>query len=150
MTHSRAAWFRADAMQCTAGKTTYDPCFTTSREDTVLCVTDPRSTSGRVPLKVASAPSPPTNASGAGHRAWFFELTDGSTCKPLATPGREVEGMVERYECKFGTDGPADSVLGDLDSTTPIWTISKCQLNKKMDPPTIKWNNSVAVKTVWQ
>jgi len=147
---SRAAWFRADALLCTSGKTTYDPCFTTAREDVVLCATDPRSPAGRILMKLGTGAPAPSATVRAGHRAWFFELTDGSTCRPLTAAGREVEGLIELYECKFGTDGPADAVLGDLDSSAPIWTISKVQINKKMDPPTIKWNNSVAVRAVWQ
>ncbi len=57
--------------------------------------------------------------------------------------------MIELYECRFGIDGPADAVLGDLDSTGSVWSISKVKINKML-PMTIKWTASAAVKTVWQ
>jgi hypothetical protein len=155
---SRAAGFRSDALACSARNDSYDPCFVTSREDVVICVTDPRSASGRVALRPTATPAAsakPTTGqgaappAGASHRAWFFELVDGTTCRPLPGPGREVEGQVEIYECKFGSDGPADAVLGDLNSTDAVWTISKVKINKMLIM-TLKWSASVAVKTVWQ
>jgi hypothetical protein len=146
---SRAAWFREDALACTTEQASYDPCFVTAREDVVVCVSDPRAASGRVALKVGSTPVRRTEAASASHRAWFFELVDGTTCRPLPSPGREVEGLLELYECKFGSDGPADAVLGDLDSSGSVWSISKVKINKML-LMTIKWSASVAVKTVWQ
>jgi hypothetical protein len=146
---SRTAWFREDALTCRAQTASYDPCFLTPREHLVICVTDPRSDAGRVALKVTSAPTRQPAPARPVQLAWFFELADGTTCRPLPAPGREVEGQIELYECRFGTDGPADGVFGELDSTGAVWTISKVKLNKVL-PITIKWSASVAVKAVWR
>jgi hypothetical protein len=146
---SRAAWFREDALACTTEKASYDPCFVTAREDVVICVSDPRSASGRVALKLGAAPVRRTDPASPAHQAWFIELVDGTTCRPLLSPGREVEGLLELYGCTFGIDGPADAVLGDLDSTGSVWSISKVKINKTL-LMTIKWTASAPVKTVWQ
>ena len=146
---STAAWFRDDAMACRTQTASYDPCFVTPREHVVLCVTDPRSEAGRLTLKMTSAPARQQPAARPVHRAWFFELVDGTTCRPLPGPGREVEGQVELYECKWGTEGSADAAFGELDPRTAVWAISKIKINK-MQPLSFKWSASMAVKTVWQ
>ena len=86
----------------------------------------------------------------ARQRALFFELADGTTCRPIAGPAREIEGLVELYTCKFGADGGADAVLGDLDASQVVWTIRKVLINKKTEPQTIKSFAMTPVKTVWE
>ena len=147
---SRAAWFRDDARRCTAGANVYDPCFATSSDRQILCDIDPRKTGGGVFVTIAEPTATPSPARGLVHRAWFFELTDGSSCRPIAGAGREFDGFVELYSCQFGSDGQADAVLGELDSSLPQWTIRKVLINKKTEPQTIKSLSIAAVKRVWQ
>jgi hypothetical protein len=148
-TSSVAAWFRSDAWACVAGSSTFDPCFRTGADGhRVWCVVDPRQPSGGTPLSVTSLTV--THATPPTHSAWFFELTDGSTCRPLAAPGRVVEGERELYACKFGSAGDADAVLGDLDSSAPLWTVQKVMINKKAEPQTIKSVVVASVRTVWR
>jgi len=148
-TPSVAAWFRSDAWACVAGSSTFDPCFRANAEGPdVWCVIDPRQPAGGTPLRATSLIV--THATPPSHRAWFFELTDGSTCRPLAAPGRVVEGERELYACKFGSAGDADAILGDLDSTAPLWTVQKVMINKKAEPQTIKSVLVASVRTVWR
>jgi hypothetical protein len=146
---SRAAWFRSDAARCTsADGTVNDPCFRNGANHW-FCVKDPRKTDSFQPLE--AGPAVASNAAqGAVHRAWFFELPDGTTCTPLAAPGREIERLTELYSCRWGTDGDADAVLGELDASQPVWTIRKVLINKKVDPQTIKSFTVVPVATVWE
>jgi hypothetical protein len=114
----------------------------------VWCVRDPReAVSGEL---VNATSLTVTHAVSPSHRAWFFELTDGTTCRPLAEPGRIVEDERELYTCKYGSAGPADAVLGDLDAGTAVWTIHKVLINKKAEPQTIKSLEIAPVRTVWQ
>lgn len=145
---SVAAAARTDAFRCVTSDVTYDPCFQTSKNG-ALCDVDPRDPSKG--LLVTSPLGFPTNlARSAGHRAWFFELTDGTTCRPSDGTAREVDGLAEIYTCKFALPGQADAVLGELDSSTPVWTIQQVLLNKKVEPPTIKSLLTATVRTVWQ
>jgi hypothetical protein len=145
---SVAAGSRDDAFRCAVGDATYDPCFQTAKAGHVLCDVDPRDPSKGV--LVASSPVASPHARAAGHRAWFFELTDGTTCRPADGPPREADGLAEIYACKFALPGTADAVLGELDASTPVWTIQQVVLNKKVEPPTIKSLLTATVKTVWQ
>lgn len=141
---------RADAFRCLVSEQTYDPCFATPVTGRARCNIDPRD--GRSGLLVDFTPSPSAivEPRGISVRAWFFELEDGSTCRPLVFgDGREVDGMFEIYTCRFAPPG-ADAVLGELDSSTSVWTIQQAQLNKRMPPLSIKQLTSAAVKTVWQ
>jgi len=146
---STAAWFRADAWACSTGSSTYDPCFRTGPAGgQVWCVSDPRQAASGTLLNATSLTvihSPPP-----AHRAWFFELTDGSTCRPLAAPGRIVEDERELYACKYGSAGEADAVLDELDSSESVWTIHKVLINKKAEPQTIKSLTIAPVRTVWR
>lgn len=145
---SRAAWFRNDAARCAAGSSAYDPCFRTPTDNQWLCVRDPRKPESWQVL-VSTGPAASNAGQGAAHRAWFFVLSDGSTCTPLAAPGREIERLSELYSCRYGTDGDADAVLGELDASQPVWTIRKVLINKKVDPQTIKSFTITPVTQVW-
>ena len=149
-TASEVAAFRTDAFRCAAKSTTYDPCFATARTNRAWCGTDPRKPESWFLVEALLPANHMPIGTPTGHRVWFFELTDGSTCQPLPERGREIEGAVEIYRCQFGSAGLADAVLGDLDSTEPIWTVRKVLINKKTEPQTIKSLTIAAVKTVWQ
>jgi hypothetical protein len=144
-----AGAYRDDALRCGAGGAEYDPCFRAAREGYVLCNADPRKDgSGRL-VRVAST-KPPGGESGGSSRAWFIELADGTTCRAIVGVRREVEGETEVYTCAFANPGESDAVLGDLDTSTPVWTIARASLNKKVEPQTIKSVMVVTVKTAWQ
>jgi hypothetical protein len=148
-TPSTAAWFRSDAWACVTGSSTYDPCFRTgSSGNQVWCVADPRQPASGTLLRATVLTV--THAVPPAHAAWFFELTDGSTCRPLATPGRVIEGARELYACKYGSAGESDGVLGELDAGSAVWTVHRVLLNKKSEPQTIKSLAIASVRTVWQ
>jgi hypothetical protein len=147
---SVAAAYRNDAFRCTADNASYDPCFATAKTGHLLCDVDPRqASSGTLVLSTTPSP-PPTDTNGARNRAWLFELTDGTLCRPLLDNRREVDGVPEIYNCKWVLPGEADAVLGELDSSTAVWTIQQVTLNKKVEPPTIKSLLTAPVKAVWQ
>ena len=141
---------RIDAYRCNAAETTYDPCFPITGRGLVVCDADPRDITSGV-LVTATLPSAfawgPRDDS---RRAWFFELEDGSTCRPLISGGgREVDGMVELYTCRFAPPG-SDAVLGEIDTRAPVWTIPQASLNKRAPPISIKQVTSAVVKIAWQ
>jgi hypothetical protein len=147
---SNAAWFRDDARRCAVGADSLDPCFTTPAAGIVLCNPDPRKAGSGQLISVTMSAASPAPVAEIRHLAWFFELADGTTCRPLAGGGREWEDLIELYTCRFGSDGQADAVLGDLDDSGPIWTIRKVLINKKSEPQTIKSIVMAPVKAVWK
>ncbi len=148
---SLAAGYRKDAHQCSVGAATYDPCFALPQAGRALCDVDPRKASSGFVVAFDSAGAvAPAGAHGIGSRAWLFELPDGSICRPILDNRREISGTTEIYTCKFAFSGEADGVLGELDSSTPVWTIQQVLINKKVEPPTIKSALTSPVKTVWQ
>lgn len=147
---SVAAAFRADAFACTAGVKDYDPCFETRGPGVLLCGVDPRVASSGTLVKWTPPESPPSDTRGPATRAWFFELPDGTTCRPVTGDRREIAGLTEIYACQFAEPGEADAVLGELDASTPVWTVQQVLINKKVEPPTIKSLLAAPVKTVWR
>jgi len=147
---SAAAAYRTDTFRCTVGIATYDPCFQTTKSGHVLCDVDPRKPSSGTLVRATMPDAPQRDANGARNRAWLFELADGTLCRPLLDNRREVDGLIEIYSCKWVMASEADGVLGDLDSSAPVWTIQQVLLNKKVEPPTIKSLLTAPVKTVWQ
>ena len=147
---SLAAGYRADAFRCTAADATYDPCFQTARHGQLLCDVDPRKASSGALVAAATPTRAAAATTDAGNRAWLFELTDGTICRPLLDNRREVDGLTELYTCKWVMASEADGVLGELNASGPVWTIQQVLLNKKVEPPTIKSLLTAAVKTVWQ
>jgi len=150
---------RTDAFRCVAAETTYDPCFAVAsdplllggkRSGRVLCNADPRDASSGIVVTRPPEASPALGPHGDNLRAWFFELEDGSTCRPLISgDSREVDGLLELYTCRFAPPG-SDAVLGEINTQTPIWTVQQASLNKRMPPLSIKQLTSAVVKTAWQ
>ena len=141
---------RIDAYRCVVAETTYDPCFATDGAGVMLCGADPRDSSSGTIVTASPPPDSARGPRGEGLRAWFFELEDGSTCRPLIFGGgREVDGMIELYTCRFAPPG-SDAVLGEIDTRAPVWTIPQAALNKRMPPLSIKQVVSAVVKTAWQ
>jgi len=147
---SLAAGYRTDTFRCTVDKTLYDPCFQTATSGHVLCDVDPRKPSSGTLVRATMPDAPQSETNGARNRAWLFELTDGTLCRPLLDNRREVDGLTEIYSCKWVMANEADGVLGELDSSAPVWTIQQVLLNKKVEPPTIKSLLTAPVRTVWQ
>ena len=147
---SRAAGYRSDAFRCTADNSTYDPCFATAKAGHVLCEVDPRKPSSGILVRAAMPDAPVTGDTTARNRAWLFELTAGTLCRPLLDNRRDIDGLTEIYSCKWVMASEADGVLGDLDSSAPVWTIQQVWLNKKVEPMTIKSLLTAPVKTVWR
>jgi len=147
---SLAAGYRSDAFRCTADNATYDPCFATTKSGHVLCDVDPRQASSGTLVRAAMPDAPIADPTSARNRAWLFELTDGTLCRPLLDNRREIAGLTEIYNCQWVMASEADGVLGDLDASAPVWTIQQVWLNKKVEPMTIKSLLTAPVKTVWQ
>jgi hypothetical protein len=132
-----------------SGNAVHDPCFATATSGHVLCDPDPADPASGLVLTLAKAL--PKNSPGqAATLAWRFELTDGSVCEPLTGTRREVDGVMEIYACRFSMPGLADAVLGELDTSSDVWTIQRVLINKKIEPQTIKSSMMAPVRTVWQ
>jgi hypothetical protein len=116
----------------------------------LLCDVDPRVASSGTLVKRTPPAAPAADTRGPATRAWFFELPDGTTCRPVTGDRREIAGLAEIYTCQFAEPGEADAVLGELDASTPVWTIQQVLINKKVEPPTIKSVLAAPVKTVWR
>jgi len=132
----------------TAGGT-IDPCVPTPRAGHLWCVADPRQPADGRLVRIVwelSRADPP-----ALGQAWFVELEDGSTCRPIPGGGRVIDGAQEIYACVFATAGESDAVvLGEVNQGAPIWTLQKASLNKKSIPVTIKSLSIVTVTRLWQ
>ena len=141
---------RSDTFRCVAGDMTSDPCFATNRAGVLVCDADPRDPSIGTLVTTVLPDASHLGPRGDKLRAWFFELEDGSTCRPLIFgAGRQVDGMVEHYTCRFAPPG-SDAVLDEIDTHAPVWTIQQASLNKRALPLSIKQLVSAVVKTAWQ
>lgn len=106
---------RHDAYRCTAGGTTYDPCFAAPGRPLVSC---PASATKAVVLAYAGAlPSPPQPGGTAD--PFLLVLEDGVQCTAVAAPD-------VRYACSDGR-----TVLhGEPDTSSPLWTIEARKIAK--------------------
>ncbi|MBE8521003.1 hypothetical protein ILP97_26545 [Amycolatopsis sp. H6(2020)] len=107
---------RHDAYRCTAGGTTYDPCFAgPGTRPQVWC---PTSATEAVLLTYSGAlPSPPQAGGTAG--PFLLVLDDGLQCAAIAAPD-------VRYACSDGR-----TVLhAEPDTSSPVWTIEARTITK--------------------
>ncbi|WP_329046443.1 hypothetical protein OG738_31740 [Amycolatopsis sp. NBC_01488] len=97
---------RHDAYRCTAGTTTYDPCFATGAR--VVC---PTSTAKAVLLTYTGAlPAPPQPGGTAD--PFLLTLEDGSQCAAVA------DDPAPRFACADGA-----VLRGPPDQSSPLWTV---------------------------
>jgi hypothetical protein len=107
---------RHDAYRCSAGGTTYDPCFAApGPRSQVSC---PASAAKAVVLIYSGAlPSPPRPGGTAD--PFLLVLENGVQCTAVAAPG-------VRYACSDGR-----TVLhGEPDPSSPLWTIEGRAITK--------------------
>jgi hypothetical protein len=147
---SRAAWFRDDARRCTVGANVYDPCFVTPMAPNSAGNVDPRKTDRGTYRDDRRSDRFAHPARWVRPSRVAFRIDRWLVLPADRWRGREFDGFAELYSCQFGSDGQADAVLGELDSSQAQWTIRKVLINKKTEPQTIKSLSIAAVKAVWQ
>ncbi|MDR3566892.1 MAG: hypothetical protein P4L43_02575 [Syntrophobacteraceae bacterium] len=143
---------RPDAWRCMAGNGIFDPCFTGKDKGFVVCDPDPAKSDPGMrmkltrPLPVPDAQTAPAAKAGA----WLVELADGSTCRKRTGAGWEIQGLIVNYYCEGGKKGVEIDLVGDLDTSGPLWTVRKATIFEgEKGPGRIKEEKAV-IKRVWR
>ena len=148
---SIAAYPRTDAWRCNVNNEIFDPCFSVAQADTVVCGADPLSGSGGFALllkKPLPAATPATGILVAW--GWVVQLSDGTVCAPFTGTRAQVNGKTTTYGCKPATGNANVVILGDLDSSKPLWTAQVATIS--FSDSQIHEDNvqTLSVTKVWQ
>jgi len=145
---------RPDAWRCMAGNEIFDPCFQLQSGGSVLCNPNPAKGEEGFLLKLTQPlPSPETleerkdSAEGGG---WLIELSDGTLCSPATGARGLVDGKIVTCYCENEHTGGNIVLLGDLDTSSPIWMAEKAIMDGGSGASKLLSSEKVAVKTVWQ
>lgn len=123
--------------------TVYDPCFSQSDEEHVICGVDPATnTQGLLITLRQSLPMPLLDQQTPQH--WQIELADGAICTILAGPTLSFSKKPLRYSCDDGA-----FVLGDLQSRLS-WHAEKVQIEQGEGGYRIMKQENIPVRTVWR
>jgi hypothetical protein len=148
---------RKGAWRCMLGNSIYDPCFSTTDLNKVVCDADPIThTAGFVlqltkPLPKTTVDSIPANS------VWMLQLADGSVCKPYTGTLPAVNNTPVRFYCsdsgKCKRNGSCEHMTGILDFPTPekVWVAQKVIYS--VSPKSIVnviAITPVTITTVWQ
>jgi hypothetical protein len=145
---------RPDAWRCMIGNGIFDPCFSSPGEKFVVC--NPNPSKGEPgfrlnltePLPKQDMPAPFSDVeTGSG---WLVELADGTMCSPVTGASGLIGGKVVRYYCENRKKGEDISLLGDLNSSNPLWTAEKATTVQGRGGPKLIKSERIAVRTVWQ
>jgi len=146
-TSSIAAFPRIDAWRCQTGNLIYDPCFSTSQKDRVLCDVNPATGKQGFQL-ILTKPLPAAGSAQAERRdsaLWLMELEDGVWCSPFTGTNPEFNGQIAHWGCRGGS-----MLLGDLQTNTPNWTAKRIVVAQTKSGPVIQSAATVGVKRVWE
>lgn len=155
-TDSIAAAYRPDAWRCMEGNIIHDPCFSLPARQAVVCDANPAARKNGFLLQLTEPlphfanhgiPIPP-------NWAWLVELGDGTTCSPFTGTSPFISGEVGDYGCTSKKKSEEILLLGELDSSKPLWTARKAIVVKsgkgEATEWTIKSTTTVPIRTVWQ
>jgi hypothetical protein len=116
---------RPDAYRCMAGNEIYDPCLADRIEGYVVCNPNPAKGNPGTRMKLTKVLPAPEGQAGSLGGTWLVELADGTTCMPITGARGEIEGKTVSYYCEGGQKGTEIDLLGDLDTSGPLWTAQK-------------------------
>lgn len=148
---SVAALSRTDAWRCLVGEMIYDPCFSVKQLDTVVCGADPILGNGGFALILKRPlPAPTTGAQIPAAWGWLVLLKDGTICAPITGSRAQIDDKLTTYGCKQ-TQGTANVViLGDLDSSKPLWTAQVATISFADNKIKADKVQTLGVAKVWQ
>ena len=143
---------RPDAWRCMSGNEIYDPCFEGKDKGFVVCDPNPaKGDPGRRMKLTAPLPEPegqPGPAIDPG--AWLVELEDGTICRPGTGTSEEIEGKIAHYFCESREKGVEVDLLGDLDTSRPLWTAEKAIVSEGAKGPKLIRAEKIGIKRVWR
>lgn len=157
---SSIALERSDAWRCRAGDSIYDPCFTTSVKNKLICDADPVTNRPGFPLQIAKALPQTTNTSSVSTKPWILMLEDGSVCTaytgtmPVIPYGESMMGL--KYGCVGGANSAKNQssgiVDGSIDTSEKVWQANLLMYSVKNNGggPQDVQIAPVNIKTVWQ
>lgn len=128
-----------------AGGEPFDPCILAADGQTVVCGADP--TTGEIGFSLElSQPLPAAGVEGKSYPgAWMFQLENGDTCRFNMSSSVTIDGEPVLYSCMNLTQ-----LLGDIDKTTPTWTIKSVTTESDgQGGMTVTSSKPLAVTRIW-
>ncbi len=145
---------RPDAWRCMVGNQIFDPCFALADGKSVECGANPWKSKPGFRLNLTEPlPKPDITAQTAALAAkscWLLVLADGTVCTPATGTRAMVAGEMTTYYCESKQKNGNIVLLGDLDTSGPIWQAEKAVLAPGPEGPTLQESERIPVKTVWQ
>ncbi len=143
---------RPDAWRCMAGNEIFDPCFEDKDKGFVVCDPNPAKGDPGLRMKLTKPLPEAERQTGrvGGQGAWLVELADGTTCRPRTGTGWEVQGKIVNYYCESSQKGIEIDLLGELDSSKPLWTAEKASIIQGAEGPNLINLQRAAIKRVWR
>lgn len=151
-TGSIAASYRPDAWRCMDGNGISDPCFSLPDQKAVVCDANPSEGKAGVKLDLTEPlPKPRVPPARSGQPwPWLVELNDGTTCNQFTGTMPQIDGQSAHYGCIYKPNDQQSLLVGDLDTSTPLWTAQRATLVWSGSGWSLKSRKSAPVKAVWQ
>jgi hypothetical protein len=132
---------RKDAWRCMSGNFLYDPCFSSSKANFVLC---PAAPGGASVIKLKLTHALPHGMADPGKPStkglpWSLETTSGAKCAFAGGATSVIGGRRLNYFCGKSTIG----LWGSPNRKTEPWTIFSAPFQAK------KLTQKVGIKTAW-
>jgi len=147
--NSFAQPYRQDAWRCTAGSSTYDPCFSTVLSDVVYCKMNPLEQGSDFLIKLTKTlPAPLIPKNTNNNWAWFLVLEDGTQLSPYTGTRPMIDGEPAFYGSKI-SNGERSVIIGDL-IKGQAWSAQRKILMLEGKKWVTKLTETVRIKVVWQ
>jgi hypothetical protein len=148
---------RSDAWRCMVDNAIYDPCFTTTDKNNVVCGFNPAINQMGFLLNLTQ-PLPQANVfTPKTIRPWLIMLADGSTCRPFTGTLAAIHHQPVEYGCSDSKPCNANGactfltgILGEPKQGT-TWTAQK--VIYAVSPTgnlTLKQQSTVTISKAWQ
>ena len=122
---------RKGTWRCMVENRIYDPCFTVSGTNNLICDSNPITRNKGFQLKL-TGPLPEDKGIEEG-QVWLIELEDGSSCEFLTGATATISEKRLNYGCSDGS-----YILGDFDGRAVIQA-EKAEIDVNLQAKSIKW-----------
>ena len=145
---------RPDAWRCMVGNEIFDPCFSLADGKSVECGSNPSKGKSGFRLNLTEPlPKPENTAQAAAIVAksgWWLVLADGTSCTPATGTRAMIAGKMTTYYCESKQEDGNTVLLGDLETSSPVWQAEKAVLVPGPEGPALQKLEKMPVRTVWQ
>lgn len=140
---------RPDAWRCMQENTIYDPCFSSTDPNIVICDADPSQNKAGFALQLTKPLPEAEQVQISGENSWLLQLADGTVCRPFTGTMPIIHTATDIKAIKYACDSTSGLLDGSI-KTGKIWTAKQVFYRSDKNGISIEKIQDVDITKAWK